>query len=671
MKKFGADRGEPPTTSEIERVVGMGLRIKRRVKEASGVHVLADCPFNGCKQHLYVNVESGLWDCKKCEEAGNIWRLADHLGIRLRDTQPRIVKQVGSALVAGARAKANRVVTNAKGIDLAGVQAACDRLFAEDDKAGARVGEYLRKVRGLDDETIRRFQLGVTWIKEGGCKPELAVGIPYLDGDKVPLMKIRNLETQKDLRKFRRTAGGYSGLFNAAGIKGCRQVVLVEGELDAISLWQLGIHNVASTSLGAKKTIPEEWLDALADVEDIVLWYDSDDKGQEAAGALVDQLGSYRCRVASMPGGVEAKDANDLLVKVGGDEAAELARKAVDAALGLTNGNVTTPGTFADALEAEIMGGDSSLGISTGWPSVDRLMRGVRMGELTLVTGHTNAGKTSWVLRLLRNLARQGYPVMASALENGPVAIARKVFQSEFGRPISSIRTDEDRRIAMGALAQLDRDPLYLLDLYGKHPLAKIVDAMTYARHRLGVRYFGLDHLHFLGKSDARQETLDHLDEVLSTLTELTRKLNIHIFLIAHPKGTVAADTIPDGDSIKGTSSAKQTADNGVTVFRSVDVAGDATAKKMKIKDSVGRKIEIELQPRDVLISVWKARHDEAGEGSAVLEFDRRNLCYNEKEGTRDASHEESDANNTPKTVDQTTQDLWGATTQTDDPFAS
>ncbi len=654
-----------PTSAEIERVVGFGLRVKRRVKESSGVHAIADCPFNSCKAHLYVNVETGLWDCKRCQESGNLWRLADQVGIRVRE-EPRIVKQLGSALVAGVRAK-TRVVSDVKGFDLASATTACERLFVEGDEPGAKVLAYLRG-RGFADDTIRRFKLGVTWIREGGSK-ELAVGIPYVEQNRVPLVKMRNLEADKNKRKFRRTAGGHSGLFNAEGIKGCRQVVLVEGELDAVSLWQLGIHNVASTSLGAKKTIPEEWIDTLASAEDIVLWYDDDDAGQDAAGALVDQLGSYRCRVAAIPRGVGAKDANDLLRKLPAEEAEAVARDVVAKALGVTNGNVTTPAAFRDALEAEIMGGEDTLGVSTGWRGLDRLLRGVRLSELTLITGHTNAGKTSFALRLLRNLARQGLPCMATALENGPLTIARKVFQQEFGRPISSIKSDADRTLAMGALSQLDRDPLYLLDLYGRHPLTSIVDAITFARHRHGVRYFEIDHLHFLGKSDPRQETLDHLDDALSTLTELTRKLRIHIFLIAHPRGSIPQDTIPDGNSLKGTSSAKQMADNGLTVFRSMDVASPATTKKLRIKDSVGRRVEVELGPGDVLVQAWKTRHDEAIEGSTILEFDRRNLSYTERGEAAGAAHEEQnhDAEAKPQgalfkspTVEEDPFDAWG-----------
>lgn len=642
MSSYNNDR--EPTAAEIDRVVGQALRVRRRVKEHSGPHAVADCVWCGKEGKLYVNTDSGMWDCKKCEEVGNLWKLATRVGIRVRE-ESAIVKAAGRIMKQAMKPKTpQRPVRDATGIDLAAATTACERLFKPEDKHGAAVGAYL-KSRGFEDETIRRFKLGVTWIRDAGVAPELALGIPYLDGDKVPLVKMRNLAVDKDARKFRRTKGGYSGLFNADGIKGCEQVVLVEGELDAISLWQLGVHNVASTSLGAKKTIPEEWAELLENVDDVVLWYDDDDKGQEAATALMEQIGTDRCRLAFMPKlpeGVVAKDANDLLSKVPAEDARRLARMAIAEAKGVENTLIVKATAYVDAVEAEWNGADdTSKGVSTGWPCIDRLIAGVRLGEMTLVTGHTNHGKTTWMNQLLLNLARAGEPCMSSALENGPEMVARKFYQTEAGAPLSSLRTEEERREALGNIRRLDAIPLYILDLYGRQPLGPIIDAIKFARRRYGVRYVGLDHLNFIGKEDPRQDKVDFLDEVLQTFTELTRRIGIHLFLLAHPRGNVEDDVVPTGASVKGTSSAKQNCDNGVTVYRAMNTFGDAIKKPMKIKDPMGRKIEIELKPRDVLVSLWKVRHDDARVGSSVLDFDRGTLVYKSIDTTEAGASQE------------------------------
>lgn len=625
---------EAPTSAEIERVVGLGLRVKRRVREKNGPHAVADCPFCGKISKCYVNLDTGLWDCKVCEEGGSLWKLADKVGIRVRSDDRKLVKHFASVIADGNTRKKIALdvpVRDALGLDLAAITTASQRCFDEADKAGAAVRAYLTS-RCIEDDTIRRFKLGVSWIRDKGTQPELALGIPYLVGDKVPLLKMRNLEADKDKRKFRRTAGGDSLLFNAEGIKGCRQVVLVEGELDAISLWQLGVHNVASTSLGAKKTLPDEWLALLADADDIVLWYDDDDKGQEVVASVATQLGTYRCRLAQMPTGLDAKDANDLMMRLPQDEAAEVVARVIAEARSLVLSNVVMPSHFADALAQEIMDGEKTLGVSTGWPEIDRSIMGIRMGELTMVTGHTAHGKTSWSLDLVNNLAKQGVPVLVSALENGPLSIARKIFQKIFHMSPASLITDEHKQRALQVLGLLDKDPLFILDLYGLHSIDEIIDQVRFAVRRHGIKVFMFDHLHFL-KVGAR-DMVQHYDEALHKLNALKVELQIHIIVVAHPRGSVLDDVVPMGGDIKGCSSAKQIADNGFSVFRAQRVID--TKKELKIKDSMGRVVEVTLEPFQSLIVCWKARHDDASEDSTILFYNPRSVTYTSQEA-RDA----------------------------------
>jgi len=626
-----------PSPAEIENLINHRLRIHKRVSESSGPHVIADCVSPGCPspaRHLYVNESTGMWDCKRCGASGSLWGLADLLGVRIR----------GSSLVVGAasvlmnhfqdlqdpsRDKQPKPTKTARGLSLDRLQTAHDRLFLEGDKAGGMVLDYLR-FRGFDDSTIAKFKLCVSWI---GKEP--AVGIPYLEGDKIPLMKMRNLARGKEGRKFMRTKGSHSGIFNVDAIQDCDQVVLCEGEFDAISLWQMGITNVASTSLGAKKDLPSSWLLALAGARDIVLFYDQDDAGQEATAGLISQLGSHRCRIATVPDGVEAKDANDLLRL--GTSQSEM-RAIIDSAKPIENTSITTPAAYQDAVLGDIELGKSGLGLPTGWTSLDRLVRGWRPKELTVLTGHTGHGKSTWLFDAAYQLAKEGVPVLMSAFENGPESIARKVFRKSFGRAPSEINSEEELEEAIQAVRQLDRDPIYLMDFYGRKKLESVKDAITYAVYRLGVRHVVLDHLHFFLSRPAGSDEREHIDQVCMDLVSLTRELGIHIWLVVHPRGAVGLDVIPTGDSLKGSSTPKQVADLGLTVYRSIDVLGDSQ-DAAQIRDANGKKVDLQMGSDDALIYCWKARHDEAKEGATVLNFRKGDLSYSEPAGLQNIAN--------------------------------
>lgn len=43
-------------------------------------HIISDCPHCGKPDHFYINSVSGLWDCKKCKENGNLDQLLYFLG---------------------------------------------------------------------------------------------------------------------------------------------------------------------------------------------------------------------------------------------------------------------------------------------------------------------------------------------------------------------------------------------------------------------------------------------------------------------------------------------------------------------------------------------------------------------------------------------------------------
>jgi len=47
-------------------------------KNRTGQYI-CDCPFCNKERHFYISVKTQLWDCKKCGESGNIYKLLSHL----------------------------------------------------------------------------------------------------------------------------------------------------------------------------------------------------------------------------------------------------------------------------------------------------------------------------------------------------------------------------------------------------------------------------------------------------------------------------------------------------------------------------------------------------------------------------------------------------------------
>jgi DNA primase len=56
------------------------LGLFSKFKPASRNHIISSCPFCGKDDHFYINTITQLFDCKKCGEDGNIFKLLNYLG---------------------------------------------------------------------------------------------------------------------------------------------------------------------------------------------------------------------------------------------------------------------------------------------------------------------------------------------------------------------------------------------------------------------------------------------------------------------------------------------------------------------------------------------------------------------------------------------------------------
>ena len=97
---------------------------------------------------------------------------------------------------------------------------------------------------------------------------------------------------------------------------------------------------------------------------------------------------------------------------------------------------------YDEAAEAAAAGGqEQAHGVSTGYPSLDRLLLGLREGQLVILGARPAVGKTSFALNLALNAAADGYTVGFFSLEMSGKEIAQRLICAHAAVSISDFRT--------------------------------------------------------------------------------------------------------------------------------------------------------------------------------------------------------------------------------------
>lgn len=348
---------------------------------------------------LYVNVDPegdppGLFTCFLCGETGALNKLRKRLGDKpIREDAPVEEKDTYEKSAAW--------------------QAAAQFYHdALDDNMDAL--QYLLRKRGLTPDTIRTHQLGWADGSMGAAlrkdfKPDLLVSmglvtesgqdflrgcitIPYHMQGNVVQIRGRKLSGEP---KYMTPSGNRARLFNVDLTWNASELVICEGEFDAMVLEQNGFMSVGVPGAQAWQ---ETWNGYFSEVKRVFVVFDNDDAGDRGAEKVATALGQ-RVRVVHMPETQEDGIKNDpsewIVTK--GNSASDF-RSILSAAKG---GVLLTVDDSYD--EWHTLQG--AQGLRLGIEMLDHhLQPGLLPAQLMLVLAKTGVGKTLLLLNLFQSM---------------------------------------------------------------------------------------------------------------------------------------------------------------------------------------------------------------------------------------------------------------------------
>ena len=246
------------------------------------------CPYhNDTTPSFSINVKLGVFICFACGVKGTMDHLSEHLGV----SGPTVIKDEGQEIerlrsaIDGLNKKARYLSTNY-----------LDR-FRNDHP-------YWEHERGLSPTVQQQFELGYDPVRDHGV-------IPIRDY-RGRLVGIVRRQFAKDASPRYLYPSGFKisqHLFGAHLARTHGRIAIVEGSLDCVACWDVGIPAVAL--LGSKMSAHQYDLLIKIGADFMVVMTDRDEAGQKEAERLTEHFGQ-RLLVATYNKSWVGKDPSDL-----------------------------------------------------------------------------------------------------------------------------------------------------------------------------------------------------------------------------------------------------------------------------------------------------------------------------------------------------------------------
>jgi len=193
------------------------------------------------------------------------------------------------------------------------------------------------------------------------------------------------------------------------------------------------------------------------------------------------------------------------------------------------------------------------------FPYLNKLLKGHRRGELTVVTGPTGSGKTTFMSEYSLDLCMQGVSTLWGSFEIRNVRLA-KTMLTQFSEKNLEKNIQEYQDWA----DKFETLPLYFMSFHGQMPFQTVLDAMTNAARERDIAHVVVDNLQFMlgvSSSDKNMDRFWKQDLIIGSFRKFATMNNCHVSLVIHPRKE-SHEVELTNNSIFGGAKASQEADN-------------------------------------------------------------------------------------------------------------
>lgn len=452
------------------------------------------------------------------------------------------------------------------------------------EKVSKKTLEFF-ETRGISNNTLLRF--GITESREQ--MPQFDHPVQVICFNYFKNQELVNIKFRGPQKSFKLSKDSELIFYNLDAIE--KEVVIVEGEIDCLTLHECGIFNSISVPNGASKGSTKlEYLDNcwqnFEGVEKIIIATDGDEAGLSLRDELARRLGKEICWHITYPEG--CKDANEVLLKFGKDSVKQMISEATPWPIdGIVTLDELYP-TIRDWYENGYPEGNK-----IGLPDFDELLS-FYPGQLTIVTGIPGHGKDEFSNLIMCRLAIQGWTWGVCGFEESPAETVTKLIEKLGGRAFAFRKNPEHRLTPMQvdhALGIIDK----MFIFYNTDEVESDIDGLLSKAEELvrrrGIKGLYLNPWNWIEhKRDGKLTETEYISECLSKVKRFSKRNQVHTILLAHTTKMLKDKVtkkyeVPNLYSISGSAHFFNKTDNGITVYRDYET-GQVDVYVQKVKQS-------------------------------------------------------------------------------------
>lgn len=531
--------------------------------QKGGREVLVDCLECGHhKPKLSINVQSGFWRCFVCNDTGGLNKYLKKLGTSVKETPLTPSSEY----------------LNNEQILLLNTFKNIHWYHPTGTEAHLPLSQYLAS-RGL---TLKSPEIMDNIGYSSSCIV-FAMRDPLTKSLKALKYKALDPESPYPYKMI----GEHPGLFvpNINNFQSTESIILVEGEIDALSVAQmLQAENIEDLTVAATTGISNKGcVKYLNNFKNIYVWFDneSDPKLREsvtkARESLVQEIVKQNngARIFTI-NQTEGKDANDYLLNQG------MLTNLIHAASEHLDHQLSRPASFyLGDMMVYLKDSTKALGQPTLLDGLDKLLGGgKRLGEITALHAAGKTGKNALWHQLIYNWIEIGLPQGYASRELSPDSeVLPNLFSIHYGANMWREFNGKKKQTNVNEadlISLLNRWPLHFAHGYGVFDIDQITGWVEELKSK-GVHYFWIDHFHYcLDDSENPKE----ISKFARQLKSIAKKMNVHIDLIVQPKQIQEGQKL-NLSSLRGSAAIGQAIDSLFTLER---VPGQTNVSKLRLE---------------------------------------------------------------------------------------